>query len=83
MANRNLLHKNKLGLFKEWLAAQEISTLPVKGNFEVLRFNASGVMPIIFSGKSPDHYSCNEAATPYVRKFIRQSKKQKLENNND
>ena len=75
MANRNLLHRAKLKPFIEWLSDQGIPPLQPKGDFEVLRFDADGYMPIIFNGKSPAHYSCNEAAIPYVRKFISQSKK--------
>ena len=79
MATRNLLHRKKLSAFKEWLEDSYGWCLlyPV-GAFEVLRWendaDFGGAMPIIFNGKSPVHYSCNDAATPYVRKFIKECK---------
>ena len=33
-----------------------------------------GSMPMIFKGKSADHYSCNEASIPFVKQFIRESR---------
>ena len=79
MAKRSLLHREKLKDFKAWLEDNHGWCIhPNKGQFEVLRWSKDdeygGAMPIIYNGKSPVHYSCNEAAAPYVRKFINQSK---------
>lgn len=81
MAARNLLHISKLEEFKLWLEKNYGCVIePCKGAFEVLRWKNSqdsgykGVMPIIFNGKSKEHYSCNESAARYVRKFIKESK---------
>ncbi|AUS00761.1 hypothetical protein NVP1278O_26 [Vibrio phage 1.278.O._10N.286.54.E8] len=80
MATRNLLHRSKLGEFKEWLQSQGVVIKPTKGAFEVLRWQNSrddeykGVMPIIYNGKSQQHLSCNDASVGYVRRFIREAK---------
>ena len=79
MIKKNLLHKNKLEQFKTWLEKKYGRCIhKTKGKFEVLRWcrdnEYNGPMPIIYNGKSREHLSCNEAAIPYVRKFIRQSK---------
>ncbi|AUR92503.1 hypothetical protein NVP1173O_27 [Vibrio phage 1.173.O._10N.261.55.A11] len=78
MASRNLLHRDKLEDFKAWLEANYgWITLPTKGAYEVLRWSDGRYgesMKIIFSGKSPQHLSCNEASIPYVKRFIRETK---------
>lgn len=77
MARRNLLHRNKLEEFKQWLEKRHLTVMPPKGCYEVLRFKhpEDGFpMPIIYNGKSPDHLSCNESAITFVKRFIRDSK---------
>jgi len=77
MAMRNLLHKTKLSAFESWIKNRDdCFIMPTKGQFEVLRFkaNSSRSMPMIFKGKSADHYSCNEASIPFVKQFIRESR---------
>ncbi|WP_417764657.1 hypothetical protein [Shewanella chilikensis] len=82
MAARNLLHRTKLEEFKEWLEKNYGWVIrEPKGIYEVLRWDNrsddkyKGVMPIIFNGKSKEHFSCNEAAAQYVKKFIKETKK--------
>lgn len=78
MAARNLLHRSKLDDFKVWLEKNYgWVTLPKKGAYEVLRWSDGRYgesMKIIFDGKSKQHYSCNEASIPYIKKFISDSK---------
>ena len=71
MANRNILHRSKLEDFTTWL--KDNGYHPVKNNaqFEVLRWKVKGqTMPILFDGKSSEHFSCNEASTPFVLSYI-------------
>lgn len=76
MAKRNLLHKKNLEEFKAWLVDHGRTLLPTKGDYEVLRWkHGKGDMPIIFNGKSPVHYSCNDVAIPSIRKFIEYKKR--------
>jgi hypothetical protein len=72
MANRNTLAKSKLNEFKSYV--EGLGYLVDTENFppfQVLRFKIPNhPMAIIFNGKSPVHYSANEAAVPFVNKFI-------------
>ena len=79
MAIRNVLHRNKLEEFKRFLTSLNYKLLEPKGFFEVLRWkNDKGEpMPIIFNGSSPEHLSCNNAARPFIYKFINQNKTKK------
>ena len=80
MSNKNVLHRNKLVKFSEWLLANDIDPRDPKGDFEVLRFkpDQGGAMPIIFNGSSHEHLSCNNAAMPYVLAFIKEHKKKSV-----
>ncbi|AUR96377.1 hypothetical protein HOU79_gp10 [Vibrio phage 1.224.A._10N.261.48.B1] len=76
MARRNLLHRTKLGKFQAWLEKEygKVMKSPC-GSFEVMRWKsgkAGEAMCIIFDGKSKEHYSCNEASVPYIKKFLKQ-----------
>lgn len=75
MANRNMLHKSKLGEFEEWLISEGFAPVRNAAAHEALRWKAeSGPMPIIFCGKSSEHFSCNEASVPFVNDFLRKTK---------
>ena len=76
MANRALLHTNKLEEFKRWLIINGHNLLTPKGTYEVLRWNnpPGEPMPIIFSRIGAQHLTCNDAATPYVVNFIKERK---------
>lgn len=75
MANRNLLHRSKLGEFINWLVSKGYEPKPGYADFEALRWKVAGKpMPIIFDGKSPEHLSCNEASVNIVYEFINESK---------
>ena len=75
MACRNILHRNKLNDFKDWLINRGHHPICNNANFEVLRWKVKGSpMPIIFDGKSKEHYSCNESSVRFVRDFINDSK---------
>ncbi len=72
MANRSTLAKSKLEEFKKFVVylGYEIDDSS-KHAFQVMRFKIPGYpMAILFNGKSPVHYTANEAAYPFVQKFI-------------
>jgi hypothetical protein len=74
MANRNLLHRNKLNDFIAWLGDR---SLPTKGKWEVARWKGPKGQPmrIIFDNdRSCEHLSCNDAAYKDVRRFIKETK---------
>lgn len=71
MARKNILHRSKLEEFTAWLNAEGFEPVERAANFEVLRWKVKGQpMPIIFDGKSPEHFSCNDASVQTVYKFI-------------
>lgn len=71
MRNKNMLHKSKLEDFKRFVKFLGYDITEGKASCEVARFKIpSNPMGIIFEGKSSDHYSVNNAAMPFVDKFI-------------
>ncbi len=88
MAQRSLLHRSHLEDFKKWLGKE---CLPVKGEYEVLRWKGSAGKPmrIIFdrtinmnvcSGQS-EHLTVNDSAYHDVMafiKFYKNTKKEKI-----
>jgi len=75
MAERNLLHRSKLEEFIQYLVDNGFSPVKSNASFEVLRWKVRGKpMPIIFDGKSSEHFSCNESSVPYVMDFINMPK---------
>ena len=81
MANRNLLHRSKLAEFMLWLTENGHDYVEKPAMHQVISWKAeSGPKPIIFDGKSSEHFSCNEASVPFVCDFINKPKKLKLSN---
>ena len=76
MANRALLHINKLKDFEKWLEKQEYMILPTSKNpYEVLRAKKDKDTVIIYKkGGSEEHLSIMDKDYPLIRKFIRESK---------
>jgi glutaredoxin-related protein len=71
MENRNLLHRSKIHQFKAWLILWGYEPEKNDKNRQVLRWKVKGShMPIIFDGKSSEHFLCNDAAVPFVKNFI-------------
>ena len=71
MARRNLLHRSKLGEFKSWLVSNGYFPIDNAADFEVLRWKVKGSpMPIIFNGKSKEHFSCNEASLLFIKELF-------------
>lgn len=77
MANRSLLHRNRLEEFTTWLKRHDYELLEPKGEYEVLRWRGepSMPMPIVFTKLSNhEHLSCNNGAVPYVRRFLEETR---------
>ena len=76
MANRALLHINKLKDFEKWIEKQGYMILPTSKNpYEVLRAKKDKDTVIIYKkGGSEEHLSIMDKDYPLIRKFIRESK---------
>lgn len=73
MAVRNILHKNKLEGFKEYLVSKGWVIQDTKGTYEALRAVNPDVMKrplIIYSGKSKEHLSVDDRDSWIVRDYI-------------
>ena len=80
MANRSTLAISKLDDFKLWLTCNDVKFQKAKGCYEVLRWKSDvkgEAMPIVFSGKSNVHLSCNESAASYLSAYFRHRKQGK------
>lgn len=72
----NLLHKNKLEEFIQWLSLQGIETKKGKGVYQVLLVRVS---PKVWCGvyerdNSPEHYSTDRRLDFLVVRFIKDSR---------
>lgn len=77
MANRALLHMNKLKDFESWLEEkQEYMILPTSKNpYEILRAKKDKDTVIIYQkGDSKEHLSIMDKDYPLIHKFITESK---------
>lgn len=77
MANRGLLALHKVAEFKSYLEQRGLRPESGKAEYEVLRWKGKPgkPMPIVFNRNGDrDHLSCNDAAVPYVRAFIREGR---------
>ena len=76
MSEKGLLTKAQLPEFKAWLKLEGYEVMAPKGDYEVLRWRRKPgkPMPIIFERlNAPEHYTCNNAAAPFVRQWIKES----------
>lgn len=76
MANRALLHINKLKDFEKWLEKQGYMILPTSKNpYEILRAKKDKDTVIIYQkGDSKEHLSIMDKDYPLIHKFITESK---------
>lgn len=75
MAERCLLHKNKLELFKWWLSSKGYEIQATKGFYEVLRAKKKKNIVIVFQRYNADeHLSVQQKDYRLVREFIRETK---------
>ena len=75
MADRCLLHQNKLDLLKWWLSSKGYEIQPTKGMYEVLRAKNGKDTVIIFKkAGAKEHLSVQEKDYRLIRQFIRETK---------
>ena len=73
MATRDLLHRNSIGKFEEYLKANGWVIQETKGLYEVLRavnYDVRKRPLIIYDGKSKEHLSIDSRDFCIVRDFI-------------
>ena len=76
MARRDLLHLTKLLKFKEWMEEDGWESVPVKGEYEVLRLIKLKEKPVIFYSRlGGQHASIDDNFVPLVRRFLNKDKK--------
>ena len=75
MAERCLLHKNKLDLLKWWLSSKGYEIQATKGCYEVLRAKKSKDTVIVFKkDNAKEHLSVQQKDYRLIRQFIRETK---------
>jgi len=73
MANRCLLHVNKLDAFKYFLEAKGLAYRPGKGEWQRLQILTEdhGWQCVYIRKDIPEHYSIQDNLVPLVREFLR------------
>ncbi len=75
MAERCLLHQNKLDLLKWWLTSRGYEIQPTKGVYEVLRANNGKDTVIVFKKSgAKEHFSVQQKDHKLIRQFIRETR---------
>lgn len=75
MAERCLLHKNKLDLLKWWLTSRGYEIQATKGYYEVLRAKKEKDAVIIFvKDNAKEHLTVQQKDNGLIRRFIRETK---------
>ena len=73
MANRCLLHKNKLEKFKQWLELDGWEIQDNKDLFEVIRARKDGRYLIVYRRlDASEHYSIKDVDASIVRRFLKE-----------
>lgn len=75
MAERCLLHQNKLELLKWWLSSKGYEIQATKGIYEVLRAKKDKETIIIYKkDRAKEHLTVQEKDYRLIRQFIRETK---------
>lgn len=75
MAERCLLHQNKLDLLKWWLSSRGYEIQATKGIYEVLRANKGKDTVIIFKKNgAKEHLSVQQKDHKLIRQFIQETR---------
>ena len=71
--NRNILHKDKLQEFTDYLDLKGIPHRPGKGPYQVLQvMTPNDGWQVVFSKNDmPEHFTVNQALLPIVRAYIK------------
>lgn len=83
MAERCLLHQNKLDLFKWWLSSRGYEIQQTKGIYEVLRAKKNKETVIVFrKANAKEHLSVQDKDYRLIRQFLSETRTpQKIEHN--
>jgi hypothetical protein len=74
MAERCLLHKNKLDLLKWWLSSRGYEIQATKGIYEVLRAKKDKETIIIYEkDRAKEHLTVQQKDYKLIRQFIRET----------
>lgn len=75
--SRNLLHKNKLADFREWLEKQEgVKIEEGKGDYQVMRIRDDRGLHILYAKLYPtDHISVPQGALRWIRRYLKFKKR--------
>ena len=77
MAERCLLHKNKLDLLKWWLSSRGYEIQPTKDFYEVLRAKKDKDTIIIYrKNEIKEHLTVQQKDHRLIRQFIRETRTQ-------
>lgn len=83
MAERCLLHKNKLEHFKWWLSSRGYDIQPVKGLYEVLRAKKGRDTVIVFHrNETKEHLTVQQKDYHLVKQFIQETRDLQRTNDN-
>lgn len=75
MAIRNLLHKNKLEKFKNWLDENDIPHRDGKGEYEVIQImTKDGWQKIYKRLNMPEHLTIQDKIYPLIKRFLKEQK---------
>ena len=75
MAERCLLHRNKLDLLKWWLSSRGYEIQATKGVYEVLRAtNGKRTVVVFKKDNAKEHLSVQQKDHSLIRQFIRETK---------
>lgn len=78
MAERCLLHKNKLDLLKRWLSSKGYEVQQTKGIYEVLRAKKNKDTVIIYrKSEILEHLTVQQKDDKLIRQFIRETRDKK------
>ena len=78
MAERCLLHQNKLELLKWWLSSRGYEIQSTKGMYEVLRAKKDKDTVIVFrKNGAKEHLSVQQKDYKLIRQFIQDTRTQK------
>lgn len=75
MAERCLLHQNKLDLFRWYLESLGYEIQPAKNYYEVLRAKKDKDTVIIFTRSNAEHLTVQDKDYEFVRRFLKQQTK--------
>ena len=76
MANRHLLHKDKLDEFRDWLVSEGWNIYPSRGDYEVLRALSPKLKWFIAYRRADvkEHYSVRDEDVGVLLRFLRRKK---------